>query len=77
MTSLTTKIRLLNKAYTNIKNGLIIIKSNITITKNIELYLWRLDKTVQELNQEILKEIQKENMKNEVNKIIKNNKHDI
>lgn len=65
------KIRLFNKAYELIKNGLDIIELNVNTTSDMSTRFFQLKKAFDNLNREILKQLKKEKLDNEFKQIIK------
>jgi len=63
------KIKLLNEAYSMIKNGLDVLWLNTEQTSDMKTFLWRLNKDLKDINREVLKQLKKEHLDKEFKKI--------
>lgn len=71
MDKLTGKIKRLNLAYGYYQKSLKIIDTLIKKTPDVDTHIWRIQKSFTELQKEIYKELEKENIDVNFKKIIK------
>jgi hypothetical protein len=71
MNKYVQKIKKLNSAYKSFGLALNIIETSIKKTNDIDTHLWRIKKSFQELQKDIFKQLENENINDEFGKIIK------
>ena len=71
MSSLHKKIKLLNESYQDIKTAIKIIELNTQNTTDMNTKLWRLKKMFEEVQKEIYKQLEIEDVNNQFKNIIK------
>lgn len=60
MSDFQKKIESLHKAFQHFKEGIYILKHDGYKTPNLDTFIWRIEKAVNEADREILNEMQKE-----------------
>lgn len=68
---LNTRIRYLNDAFEYFRCGVKLLKEFSYDTKDVEVYIWRVEKATKEANRAILAQMQKDLADNNFNDIIK------
>ena len=71
MKKLHKKVKNLNQANAYLIDGIKLIKTNIHLSQDMETRVWQLEKALKNLNQEILKQLKKDNLENDFLQITK------